>query len=314
VLAVGVLVMLGVFLVLVDPLRLFAARFSGFAAQDVGVVASTDANPHVVGQLRRGEPINGHWTDRRADRARWLEVNWPGAGKAYIWGHALSADPRPQLVSIINSSGVAASGSQVFARPEASAPVVDNLSPGESVAIIGPVPGNWTEIALPVGGVGYVPSTILDGPVDLQTNLAGVTHFVCSLSAPDSVNPPPETPGLSFVLDANRSCIDHRYPYARGDGGELRRVMFDPGKHRATLLMFSSDRQTFERSDFSLDAKSYENLSAHGNELASLECAVPADSAAATKLSKAMTRMMPELGPQTPAVSSSRRVWRCVAP
>ena len=299
---------------LADPLNLFAPTIKAYANQDLVVVEDWRApTPKVLGHLRRGDALKGHWTDRRVGRFRWLAIEWPGAAHAFVWGHSISLKPRPELAISTPDQIPASIGTQVFAEPDETATVVDNLMPGENASIAGATSAGWVEISLPTGGVGYVRGSTFDGPVNPSAGLTGVAHYTCTLSPADSVNVPSGTPNLAFVFDANRRCIDHRYAYAVDDTGNLRRVMFNDKERRATLLSFTADRQSFARTDFLLSADDYKRLSRHAPDLANIECPAPNDPTAVATMTKAMNKIMPALDSQTAAISTNRRVWRCSA-
>lgn len=289
---------------------LLTPTVSVYASRDLEVKDAASSAGVVVGHLRRGDRINGKWTDSRPVHARWLRVSWPGAKRAFIWGHAVSLKPRPELAQASQSFQTAALSSLVYAEPDRASPVIDNLVSGEAAVVDGALGGDWIELTLANGGVGYVPAATFAGPPE-GAGLAGVAHYTCKLSTPDSVNPPRGTPNLDFYLDGSRQCLNHRYVYVADETGGLKRVLFNDKERRASLLYFAGDRKSFTRNDYQLAQKDYEHLSKDEGALAALECAAPGDAGDAAAQAKALSKLTPTLGPRTVAQSMIRRVWTC---
>jgi len=309
----------------------FARPVREYAMRDVEVKSSTDpAGGSVLGHFQRGDVVSGAWVTKPGG-AKWLKVKRPGQGDGYISSRDLSDHARPRLASTSAGAQAVSTASVVHADPDQKSAVIDDLAQGESAATVGATADGWTEIVLNGGGVGYVKSAAFLPPASADAGAPGtaeaaagqtpaqtarvgaITHYTCSYSAGESVNPPADTSPLSFYLDEGRACINHRYPYIADDAGGLKRVMLNEKSRRASLLYFVPGRGAFQRTDFTLAPAAWAELMRTSAELEAISCPPPGDAAAASAIKADLAKAMPALHTQAPGASWRRRVWQCTA-
>jgi hypothetical protein len=312
ILAAVVLVGLGLLLFGGD---LFAPTVKTFATRDAEVMSAIDpAKATSLGSVHRGDALSGHWIKGRDGKPQWLKIAWPGHDGGFVWGRDLSTRQRPDLTPSGALAGPATSAALVYAEPDKTSPIVDDLAPGESASAVGDTSDGWTELSLATGGVGYVQTTAFQpggGDAAVSATLANLRRFRCTFAPGQSVNAAADTRALDFYFDENRLCINHTYAYLRDQTGALRRVMLNDKARRVSLLQFSADRQAFSRTDYDLSPDAYATLSHTSAALKSIVCPPPRDPDALATVHATLASATPDLDAQTASDHWSRRTWLC---
>ena len=313
---VAAVVLIGLGLVLFGG-DLFAPTVKTYATRDAQVMSAIDpAKATQIGTVHRGDALSGHWIKGHDGKPRWLKVNWPGHGDGFVWTRDLSSRPRPDLTASGQSSQPAVTAALVYAEPDKTSPVVDDLAPGETASTVGVTGDGWSELTLANGGVGYVQAAAFApgaGGMELSPTLANISHIRCAFAPEQSVNAPSDTQALNFYFDENRLCINHTFAYMRDPAGGLRRVMLNDRTRRVSLLQFSADHHVFLRTDYDLPPDDYAKMSAASAALKSITCPPPGDADALTRVRATLASATPDLDGQAASASWKRRAWLCTA-
>ncbi|MEI4507404.1 zinc ribbon domain-containing protein [Sphingopyxis sp. CCNWLW253] len=108
----------------------------------------------IVGSLKRGEKAAGTLaTDERGKQ--WLKLD---GGSGFISLANLAKAAPPVLASLDGSDRITTAQCSVLERAAAGAALKTTLKPGAAVRLVGATADGFTEIGLPGGGVGYMPT------------------------------------------------------------------------------------------------------------------------------------------------------------
>lgn len=153
-----------------------AMRWLGPAAEEAGAATyyvtrgvkvrpgPSTANAAVT-ELRRGEAVRGKVVVGDDRETRWLKVlSGPHKGR-FVWVRNLSTSPRPPLSQTAAATEFMQNAGPALAEPRDDAARVQEFGRGDAVRVQGRTLAGWSEVALPRGGVGYVRSDRLGGPL-----------------------------------------------------------------------------------------------------------------------------------------------------
>jgi len=147
-------------------------------------------------------------------------------------------------------------------------------------------------------------------------NAGAATRYACAPAFDLSSNPLPDASPMAISVDESRSCINDRALYVRIPNGGLKKIMLSDRDHRASLLVFSPNRQVFERVDYMLAPDVYAQLRRNNPGLLHANCPAAGDAQGAAIAQMSLARATPNVNLTTlPGTTWRRTAWRCaVAP
>ena len=122
--------------------------------------AATIQNSEIITTLVRGTPVIGVW-ETQTTGSKWLRLSQGSFAGDFIWGKNLSATTPPTMTQAVNAYMKVTQLAQLRETPSLSANIVEVVRPGLRIFIAGEVEGGWMEIPLKHGGIGYLPSYVL---------------------------------------------------------------------------------------------------------------------------------------------------------
>jgi hypothetical protein len=141
-----------------------AAPVSMFATRETRVrVEPRSSGPAPLASLSRGDAVSGTWVDG-AGGGRWLQLTEGPHQGAYVWGANLLGERPPALAEMIRSTAEVVTAGHVLSAPRPDANILNEVSPGQRLEVVGRTETGWLEITRKSGGVGYVSDTVFTSP------------------------------------------------------------------------------------------------------------------------------------------------------
>jgi hypothetical protein len=115
----------------------------------------TSIGTNIVTTVERGEVLSGKIILGEDGTSSWLKL---ADGRGFIGISNLSANAPPPLSKSLNGKIWSSTDRHdIFAEPDRAANILGQLAIGNKVTLSGVTKGDWLEIKMPKGGVGYLP-------------------------------------------------------------------------------------------------------------------------------------------------------------
>lgn len=130
-----------------------AVLFYATSTANIRDMASTDGSD-ILGKLGRGDEARGVVIEGEDGASgEWLELE---DGKGFVFLANLTQSKPPAFTAKGRKTITLASAARLLAAPSSDAELLDNLSKGLQLTISGIVEGDYAEVLLRKGGVGYI--------------------------------------------------------------------------------------------------------------------------------------------------------------
>ncbi|MBI1329137.1 MAG: hypothetical protein GC166_04440 [Alphaproteobacteria bacterium] len=156
---------------------------SVYAVRDQTAVrdAPTASGSQVVAELDRNSTLTGTWEILTAGE-RWFHISGGPYDGNYVWSGNLSTEPRPSIIQQIQQPFYATRTIEIRSAPDPNAPVLQIIATGFELHPSAIVTGEWIEIPLRHGGVGYIPQSAATPSKNFLAATAARPSFDCSKS------------------------------------------------------------------------------------------------------------------------------------
>ncbi len=115
---------------------------------------ATTVDSTILGKLPRGSAITGVVKTGEDGTSEWLELS---EGKGFVAATNLSEIEPPVLTKLLNDKIWAADDTfEIWSQPDSASALVDRVSEGSKLTLVGLTTNDYIEIKLKKGGVGYI--------------------------------------------------------------------------------------------------------------------------------------------------------------
>ncbi len=116
---------------------------------------ATSIGTNIVTTVERGEVLSGKVILGEDGTSSWLKLS---DGRGFLGISNLSANAPPPLSKSLNGKiWTSNDRHDIFAEPDRAASILGQLANGNKITLSGVTKGDWLEIKMPKGGVGYLP-------------------------------------------------------------------------------------------------------------------------------------------------------------
>lgn len=154
--------------VAIKPVKLFASRIANVRSRPTKDSAE-------LGQLTRGMAINGIEVVGIDPTSAWVKVSDGKFANGFVSKTNLVPDEPVKVDASVAGTMTLSIGAEVRAKPDASSPVIENLSGGDIVNSVGKTETGWIEITPKGGGVGYVQAKAFEQVVQYSEDGSAIT-------------------------------------------------------------------------------------------------------------------------------------------